>query len=69
MRPIVLCVDDDRNLCQILGKALSGEEVEDYVTAVRQLSGMRAPTTCHRVPPLVPPQCPPSTEVIMMSRD
>ena len=25
MRPIVLCVDDDRNLCQILGKALSGE--------------------------------------------
>lgn len=25
MRPIVLCVDDDRNLCQILGKALTGE--------------------------------------------
>jgi CheY-like chemotaxis protein/tetratricopeptide (TPR) repeat protein len=25
VRPIVLCVDDDRNLCQILGKALSGE--------------------------------------------
>ena len=25
MRPIVLCVDDDRNLCQILGKALTSE--------------------------------------------
>lgn len=25
MRPTVLCVDDDRNLCQILGKALAGE--------------------------------------------
>lgn len=25
MRPTVLCVDDDRNLCQILGKALHGE--------------------------------------------
>ena len=25
MRPTVLCVDDDRNLCQILGKALGGE--------------------------------------------
>jgi len=25
VRPIVLCVDDDRNLCQILGKALTSE--------------------------------------------
>ncbi len=25
MRPTILCIDDDRNLCQILGKALAGE--------------------------------------------
>ena len=38
MRPTVLCVDDDRNLCQILGKALQGVGMSRFVLMANGIS-------------------------------